>query len=90
MWNYGYEEDAVMNLRDSLRGRVRNQNGWGLYIDLYLEEEEETVPVFGYWSGSVPVGTEVICSIKRWAKDHKDILVTIDSVIYESGMEQAA
>ena len=23
-------------------------------------------------------------------KDHKDILVTIDSVIYESGMEQAA
>lgn len=90
MWNYGYEEDAVMNLRDSLRGRVKGQNAWGLYIDLYLEDEEETVPVFGFWTGIVPVGTEVICSIKRWAKDHKDILVTVDSVVYGSGMETAA
>ena len=90
MWNYGYEEDAVMNLRDSLRGRVRGQNRWGLFIDLQLDEEEECVPVFGFWTGSVQAGTEVVCSIKRWAKDHTDILVTIDSVIYESGMEQAA
>ena len=86
MWNYGYEEDAVMNLRDSLRGRVRGQNRWGLFIDLQLDEEEECVPVFGFWTGSVQAGTEVVCR----AIYHKDILVTIDSVIYESVMEQSA
>lgn len=94
MWDYGYNEEAMMNLRDSLVGIVKGQNRSGLHIDLQIEndktdEYKETVRAFGYWPGRVPKGTKVFCSIKRPAKDDKDILVNIDSVDYESN-EMAA
>lgn len=95
MWDYGYNEEAMMSLRDSLEGVVKEQRGAGLYIDLEIEsgmsdEYKETIPAFGYWIGRVPKGTKVFCTIKRWAKDGKDILVNVDSVAYESDMERAA
>lgn len=95
MWDYGYNEEAMMNLGDSLEGVVKGQSGLGLYIDLKIEndmtdEYKETIPVFGYWTGRVPKGTKVFCSIKRWAKEDKDILVNVDSVAYENDMEMAA
>ena len=95
MWNYSYDEDAAMNLRDSMKGVVRAQNFSGLYIDLEVEDEEmdgekKMIPAFGYWSGKVKIGTEVDCTLKRWAKEEKDILVTIDSINYEKDMEMAA
>lgn len=95
MWNYGYEEEGVMNLRDSVKGIVRGQISSGLLIDLEIEEENFddgriTVPAFGYWAGWVPVGTEVICSIRKWAKDHKRMEVRVDSVSYESDTAVAA
>lgn len=94
MWDYGYNEET-MNLRDSLEGTVKGQNGSGLYIELKIgkdmaNEYKETIPVFGYWTGRVANGTKVFCSIKRWAKENKDILVNVDSVVYESDMEMAA
>lgn len=94
MWDYGYNE-KTMNLRDSLEGVVKGQSGSGLYIDLKIGndmtgEYKETIPVFGYWAGRVPKGVKVFCSIKRWAKDDKDILVNVDSVAYENNMEMAA
>lgn len=90
MWNNSNQTDIGMNLRDSLRGIVKHQNDFGLCIDLELADDQESVPVFGYWSGNVPSGTEVLCSVKRWAKDHKDILVSVDSVCYEKNMGKAA
>jgi uncharacterized protein involved in tolerance to divalent cations len=51
------------------------------------EETEEGViiiPAFGYWSGRVNKGTEVLCTIKSWAKENKRIAVRIDSVDYRS------
>lgn len=95
MWNYGYNEDAAMNLRDSMKGVVRAQNFSGLYIDLEVEDEEmegeiKKVPAFCYWSGKVKIGTKVDCTLKYWAKEEKDILVTIDSVNYEKDTEMVA
>lgn len=95
MWNYGYEEDGIMSLRDSVKGIVKGQTSSGLLINLKIQEEDFedssiTVPAFGYWSGWVPVGTEVICSIRKWAKDHKRMEVRVDSVAYESGAVAAA
>lgn len=88
MMDYGYNETLEMNLRDSLEGIVKGQNGSGLYIDLKVKEKingeyKDIIPVFGYWAGRVPNGTKVLCSIKRWAKEDKDILVNVDSVAYE-------
>ena len=95
MWNYECNETEAMNLRDSMEGVVREQNRFGLYIDLkidsdLIDETEHTIPAFGYWTGRVPKGTKVFCSIKRWAKENKNILVNVDSVVYESDMERAA
>mgnify|MGYP004460781945 CR=1 FL=1 len=95
MWNYECNETEAMNLRDSMEGVVREQNRFGLYIDLkidsdLIDETEHMIPVFGYWTGRVPKGTKVFCSIKRWAKENKNILVNVDSVVYESDMERAA
>lgn len=93
MYDYGYIGDAEMNIRDSVKGIVTRQNGSGLYIDLKITnditgEGKETVPAFGYWYCKVPVGAEVTCSIKGWAKNGKDIKVKVDSVDYD--MEFAA
>lgn len=94
MYNYGYEEDAIMNLRDSVRGVVSSQSKEGnLYIDMEIEDEDfggiiKTVPAFGYWCGKVERGTEVLCSIKSWATENKRIKVKVDSVYYED--ERAA
>lgn len=95
MFDYGYNEEAIMNLRDSIKGVVKGQNSSGLYIDLKIEEgidgeNKVTIPVFGYWNGRVPRGTEVTCSVKRWAKDDRDILVTVDSVEYDNDVKVAA
>lgn len=94
MWYYGYDEEAAMNLRDSVKGIVRAQKFSGLYIDLEVEDEEsegekKLVSAFGYWGGKVNVGTEVMCTVKRWAQGCKDILVTVDSV-GDEGIEMAA
>lgn len=90
MWDYGYNEEAMVNLRDSVPGIVKGQSRSGLYIDLNIENDiddhEEIVPAFGYWSGSLPVGIKVMCSIRKPAREDKDILVSVDSVVYEDEM----
>lgn len=90
MWDYGYNEDATVNLRDSITGVVKGQSRSGLYIDLNIENDfedyREIVPAFSYWTGRLPVGTRVMCSIKRLAKDNKEVLVNVDSVDYEDEM----
>lgn len=73
MCDYGYREDAIMNIRDSVRGIVKRQDYSGnLHIELEIEDEENNklvfIPAFGYWCGLVKPGTGVICSIKKWAK----------------------
>ena len=89
MWNYGYNEEAMVNLRDSVLGIVKGQNRSGLYIDLNIENDfddcKESIPAFGYWGGRLPIGTKVMCSIRKPAREDKDILVSVDSVIYEDG-----
>ena len=95
MQNYEENELKMMYVGDSLKGIVRGQNSWGLFIDLQVEgdvdgEYKKSIPVFGYWGGKVPKGTEVTCSVKRWAKEDKNILVTIDSVKYGSDMGRVA
>ncbi|MFI3212737.1 MAG: hypothetical protein R3Y24_05290 [Eubacteriales bacterium] len=93
MYNYGYEEEA-MNIRDSVRGIVTGQNkNGGLYIDIQNNEEGygddvSIISAFGYWSGVVNRGTEVLCTIKSWAKENKRVAVRVDSVDY--GSEVAA
>lgn len=94
MWNYRFGEEAMVNFRDSISGVVRRQNKWGVYIDLNSENDigdhEEIILAFGYWSGSLPAGTKVLCSIKRPAKENKDMLVSVDSVFYQDDMEIVA
>ena len=79
-----------MNLRDSVPGIVKGQSKSGLYIDLNIENDFEDclepVPAFGYWTGRLPVGTKVMCSIRKPAREDKDILVSVDSVVYEDEM----
>ena len=69
MWNYGYNEEAMVNLRDSVLGIVKGQNRSGLYIDLNIENDfddcKESIPAFGYWGGRLPIGTKVMCSIRK-------------------------
>ena len=89
MYDFGYQEDAIMNIKDSVRGIVKKQDFSGnLHIELEVEDEENdkliSVPAFGYWCGLVTPGTEVICSIKKWAKQGRDISVNVDHVEYES------
>ena len=90
MWDYGYNDEAVLNLRDSVPGIVKGQSKSGLYIDLNIENDFEDclepVPAFGYWTGILPVGTKVMCSIRKPAREDKDILVSVDSVVYEDEM----
>lgn len=91
MYDYQFQEE-IMNLRDSVRGVITGQNKEGsLYIDMKIENEESgkgiiTIPAFGYWTGKVNRGTEVLCSIKNWAKENKRIAVRIDSVDYGNEM----
>ena len=91
MWNFGYNEETMINLRDSVHGIVKGQNkSGGVYIDLNIENDidnhNEIVPAFGYWTGRLPVGTKVMCTIRKPAKEDKDILVSVDSVDYEAEM----
>ena len=90
MWDYGYKEETMVNLRDSVPGIVKGQSRSGLYINLSIRNNfdncKEIVPAFGYWTGRLPIGTKVLCSIRRQAREEKDILVSIDSVIYETEM----
>ena len=90
MWDYGYNDEAVLNLRDSVPGIVKGQSKSGLYIDLNIENDFEDclepVPAFGYWTRRLPVGTKVMCSIRKPAREDKDILVSVDSVVYEDEM----
>ena len=64
MWDFGYNEEAMVNLRDSVPGIVKGQSRSGLYIDLNIENDfddrKEFVPAFGYWTGRLPVGTKII------------------------------
>ena len=53
-------------------------------------EYGEFIPAFGYWSGKVPKGTKVICTVKRWARENKNILVSIDSVEYDNSRKTVA
>ena len=90
MWDYGYNEEAMVNLRDFVPGIVKRQSKSGLYIDLNIENEfddyKEIIPAFGYWTGRIPVGTKVMCSIRKSAREDKDVLVSVDSVVYEDEM----
>ena len=90
MWDYGYKDEAVLNLYDSVPSFVKGQSKSGLYIDLNIENDFEDclepVPAFGYWTGRLPVGTKVMCSIRKPAREDKDILVSVDSVVYEDEM----
>lgn len=94
MWDYGYNREAMVNLRDSVPGIVKGQSRSGLYIDLNIENDiddhEGIVSAFGYWTGRLPIGTKVLCSIKRHAREDRDILVSVDSVLYQDDMEMAA
>lgn len=94
MWDYGYNKEAMFNLRDSVPGVVKGQNKSGLYIDLNIENDsdnhEEIVSAFGYWIGRIPIGTKILCSIKKQATENKDILVSVDSVFYQDDMVIAA
>lgn len=89
MYNYGYDENAIVNLRDSLNGIVRYQDYNGnLHIDLEIEDDTNkdhfsVIPAFGYWTGKVKPRTAVVCSLRRFAKENRDIQVNIDSVKYE-------
>lgn len=90
MWAFGYNEEAMVNLRDSVPGIAKGQSRSGLYIDLNIENDfddrKEFVPAFGYWTGRLPVGTKIMCSIRKPAREGKDILVSIDSIVYEDEM----
>ena len=90
MWDFGYNEEAMVNLRDSVPGIVKGQSRLGLYIDLNIEnnfdDRKEFVPAFGYLTGRLPVGTKVMCSIRKPAREGKDILVSVDSIVYEEEM----
>lgn len=92
MCDYRNHESEMMNLRDSLKGIVKEQNRWGLFIDLEveddMEEKKEIIPAFGYWGIRLPKGTKVMCSVKKWAKEDRNILVTIDSVEYDGDKER--
>ncbi len=90
MWDFGYNEEAMVNLRDSVPGIVKGQSKAGLYIELNIENDfddcKEIVAAFGYWTGRLPAGTKVMCSIRKPAREGKDILVSVDSVVYEDEM----
>lgn len=90
MWNYGYVEETMFNLRDSVPGIVKGQNKSGLFIDLNIDDHEEIVSAFSYWTVRLPIGTKVLCSITKQAREDKDILVSVDSVLYQDDMETAA
>lgn len=68
-------------------GIVKGQSKSGLYIDLNIEndidEHEEIIPAFGYWAGRLPIGTKGMCCIRKPAREDKDVLVSVDSVMYE-------
>ena len=34
MFDYGYDEATIVNLRDSIKGIVKGRNSFGLYINL--------------------------------------------------------
>ena len=90
MWDFGYNEEAMVNLRDSVPGIEKGQSRSGLYIDSNIENDfddrKEFVPAFGYWTGRLPVGTKIMCSIRKPAREGKDILVSVDSIVYEDEM----
>ena len=90
MLDYRYNEAAKVNLRDSVLGIVKGQSKSGLYINLNIENDfddcKEIIPAFGYWIGKLPVGTKVMCSIRKPAREDKDILVSVDSVVCEDEM----
>lgn len=90
MYDYGYIEEIMVNLRDSVPGIVKGQSRSGLYINLNIRNNfdncKKIVPAFGYWTGRLPIGTKVLCSIRKQAREDKNILVSIDSVIYEDEM----
>ena len=94
MGDYGYNEEATVNIRDSVPGIVKGQSKSGVYIELNIENDiedhKEVVSAFGYWIGRLPIGTKVLCSIKKQAKEDKDILVSVDSVFYQDDMVMAA
>ena len=39
MWDFGYNEEAMVNLRDSVPGIVKGQSRSGLYIDSNIEND---------------------------------------------------
>lgn len=41
MWDYGYNEEATVNIRDSVPGIVKGQSKSGVYIDLNIENDIE-------------------------------------------------
>lgn len=62
MWDFGYNEETMISLRDSVNGIVKGQNkSGGVYIDLNIENDidnhNEIVPAFGYWTGIYSVDT---------------------------------
>ena len=90
MWDYGYNEEAMVNLRDSVPGIVKGQSKAGLYIDLNIENDfdgcKEIVAAFGYWTGRLPAGTKVMCSIRKPAREEKKNLDRVKTVDYKDEM----
>ena len=78
---------AIQRLKDA--GIADHEDAFKTNSDL-TDGTEHTIPAFGYWTGRVPEGTKVFCSIKRWAKENRKILVNVDSIAYESDMKRAA
>ena len=56
----------------------------------YECNETEIMNLRDSMEGVVPEGTKVFCSIKRWARENRKILVNVDSIAYESDMKRAA
>ena len=75
MWDYGYNEEATVNIRDSVPGIVKGQNKSGVYIDLNIandiEDHKEVVSAFGYWIGRLPIGTKVLSVLRSRLKKIK-------------------
>lgn len=77
MWSSDYL-DEDFNVRDGVFGVVTGTNRCGVYLRL-----ENGQRAFAYFGGVHP-GTEVLCTVRRKARESWDVLVTIDSVLGES------
>ena len=65
-------------LFDTCFGIIESKSSYGIYLIL-----DNNQAAFAYGYTSIPIGTEVCCSIKKPAQGLKRIEVLIDSVFIE-------